>query len=112
MAHLNIRTKKKKQVQRPEVQLGTCHKDNSEIFDYSVHKLNRSLKMSNDLICLANRLSYSLHDSLMLSSSETKLLKLVNIAVPKATDRNSFLKSKKFTDYLKEKALVIATHGF
>ena len=68
--------------------------------------------MSNDLICLANRLSYSLHDSLMLSSSETKLLKLVNIAVPKATDRNSFLKSKKFTDYLKEKALVIATHGF
>jgi hypothetical protein len=48
----------------------------------------------------------------MLSASELKLLKLVNIAVPKVTDRNNFLKSKKFTDYLKEKALVIATHGF
>lgn len=68
--------------------------------------------MSNDLIYLANRLSQSLYDSSMLSPSELKLLKLVNIAVPKVTDRNTFLKSKKFTDYLKDKALVIATHAF
>lgn len=68
--------------------------------------------MSNDLILLANRLAQSLYDSSMLSSAELKLLKLVNIAVPKVTDRNTFLKSKKFTDYLKDKALVIATHAF
>lgn len=67
--------------------------------------------MSNELIMLATRLSQSVHDSSLLTQAEIKLLKLVNIAVPKLSDRSTFLKSRKFTDYLKDKALVVATHA-
>lgn len=68
---------------------GTEHSIDGPI-DYSKHELNKCLKMSNDLIFLANRLNQSFYDCAMLTAKELKLLKLLNIAVPKF-DRGTFL---------------------
>ena len=58
----SLRNSKKKIVQkRPE--LGTQHKA-QPIYDYSKHPVNKALKMSNELIMLANRLNQSIHDSM------------------------------------------------
>jgi hypothetical protein len=94
--------------QKLQIHLGTNHREPGPSI-YDKHPVNRCLSMSNDLISLANRLSQ--FDCSNLNNRELRLLKLLNISVPKL-DRSQFLQSKKFTDYLKDKALVIATHGF
>jgi len=96
---------------KPDINLGTNHHELPQPFEYSNHPINKCLNFSNDLINIATRLSTSNNDFVQLSTRDQKLLKLVNIQVPKLYDRSNFLTSKKFADYLKDKALVIATQG-